>query len=84
MPSIREIWEVARPILEFGVVGAILLLAILACRGLYKDLKKSQEARIAEEHAHSDAFVTLVRQMEATVAEVDKTLEELVKTLKED
>lgn len=94
MPSLSEVWPVIKEILEVGGVGAVAVLMVYVWIRVSKDLKESQEKRIAEQKEHSKELLRLatehskeltnvVRQYDEALTSVDMTLEKLSGALEE-
>ncbi len=51
--------ELLKVFLQYGVVGAVAILALLVAFRLYKDTKAAGQARLDDAKAHNEALVKL-------------------------
>jgi uncharacterized protein (UPF0371 family) len=76
MPSLGETWDVLKPILEVGAVGAMLLIMIRFFKGANSDLKTSLEDRLKDEKEHSKAIMKLQIEHNKEVSELTRKYDE--------
>jgi hypothetical protein len=95
MDSLLDVWNVAKPILEVGVVGALLFLMVRREGTKDKRLQELMEARVQDERTHGREILKmerdnhremkeLLKQYDMTLASTESTLESLAESLSDD
>lgn len=84
-----ELWSNVKPIVEAGVLGALLLLTIRLWLKSNREFRDSMEQRVLSEKEHSKELMklqtghavemmTVLKQYDMTLSTVNTTLEKLV------
>lgn len=95
MPSLDEIWNILKPIAEFGIVAVLLWIMIRERRGKDRELKETMEKQIEQERDHSKEMMKLqdkntqeqfdiIRQYDLTLNSLNATLEKFIASMSED
>lgn len=71
-----EAWDIIKPILEVGAVGAMLVIMIRFFRGANNDLKTSLEERLKDEKEHSKEKMKLQIEHNKELAELARKYDE--------
>lgn len=93
--SVDGLLEAGKALMEYGVVGACLLLAILWCRKMWHNQNRIQDLRLEDERRHGDEKAEMERRHARELYEladksnraltgVNETLAELVTAIGED
>jgi hypothetical protein len=89
MPSVDELWNVLKPLLEIGVVGAILIIVIRIWLRADRRYEKAMEERIREKEQHrqetvrlhekhSKEYLELVLKYEASLTSMNTAIQEFL------
>lgn len=84
-----ELWALLKPIVEAGVLGALLILAVRLWISANKEVRQEMENRVLSEKEHSKELMRLqavhakeltdlLRQYDGTLIAVNSTLERLI------
>jgi hypothetical protein len=73
MPSVDELWNVLKPLLEIGVVGAILIIVIRIWLRADRRYEKAMEERIREKEQHRQETV-----YEASLTSMNTAIQEFL------
>lgn len=86
--SLVEFWGVVKPILEFGIVGTLLIIVLKSHAKKESIIESIMQERLGDERSHKEEIVALERerqremkelmhQYEESLAAVEKTLDSL-------